>query len=114
MAHRGGDHRLGPGSAVGRADGTVTFWDGERFEQGGDSVAFDERVTGLSFSPDDRTLAVSSGRVAGRAAPTTRTTPQLVDVATRRLTGTSAKYQRKLQVAIKRARFLALLPYATD
>ena len=31
-----------------------------------------------------------------------------------RLTGTSAKYQRKLQVAIKRARFLALLPYATD
>ena len=75
--------------AVGRADGTVTFWDGERFEQVGDSVAFDERVTGLSFSPDDRTLAVSIGRIGGRAAATTRTTPQLVDVATRRLTGTS-------------------------
>ncbi len=28
-----------------------------------------------------------------------------------RLTGTSAKYQRQLNVAIKRARFLALLPY---
>lgn len=28
-----------------------------------------------------------------------------------RITGTSAKYQRQLSAAIKRARFLALLPY---
>jgi small subunit ribosomal protein S18 len=28
-----------------------------------------------------------------------------------RITGTSAKYQRQLSVAIKRARFLALIPY---
>ncbi|WWP01989.1 MAG: 30S ribosomal protein S18 [Candidatus Dasytiphilus stammeri] len=28
-----------------------------------------------------------------------------------RITGTSAKYQRKLAKALKRARFLALLPY---
>ena len=28
-----------------------------------------------------------------------------------RITGTSAKYQRQLSTAIKRARFLALLPY---
>ena len=28
-----------------------------------------------------------------------------------RITGTSAKYQRQLAVAIKRARYLALLPY---
>lgn len=28
-----------------------------------------------------------------------------------RITGTSAKYQRQLGVAIKRARYLALLPY---
>lgn len=28
-----------------------------------------------------------------------------------RITGTSAKYQRQLTLAIKRARFLALLPY---
>jgi len=28
-----------------------------------------------------------------------------------RVTGTSARYQRQLQVAIKRARFLGLLPY---
>ncbi|GAB4223480.1 MAG: 30S ribosomal protein S18 [Francisella sp.] len=28
-----------------------------------------------------------------------------------RITGTSAKYQRQLSKAIKRARFLALLPY---
>ena len=29
-----------------------------------------------------------------------------------RITGTSAKYQRQLTAAIKRARFLALLPYS--
>jgi len=28
-----------------------------------------------------------------------------------RITGTSAKYQRQLSTAVKRARFLALLPY---
>jgi small subunit ribosomal protein S18 len=28
-----------------------------------------------------------------------------------RITGTSAKYQRQLALAVKRARFLALLPY---
>ncbi|MCH8545677.1 MAG: 30S ribosomal protein S18 [Cryomorphaceae bacterium] len=32
----------------------------------------------------------------------------------RRLTGTSLKYQRKLSVAVKRARHLALLPYVAD
>ncbi|SDJ43846.1 ribosomal protein S18 [Paenibacillus naphthalenovorans] len=32
----------------------------------------------------------------------------------RRVTGTSAKYQRALTVAIKRARAVALLPYTTD
>jgi len=32
----------------------------------------------------------------------------------RRLTGTSAKYQRKVAKAIKRARHLALLPFTTD
>ncbi|MCC5917470.1 MAG: 30S ribosomal protein S18 [Cryomorphaceae bacterium] len=32
----------------------------------------------------------------------------------RRLTGTSLKYQRKLAVAVKRARHLALLPYVAD
>mgnify|MGYP003418055447 FL=1 len=31
----------------------------------------------------------------------------------RRVTGTSAKYQRKLTVAIKRARMMALLPYVS-
>ena len=31
-----------------------------------------------------------------------------------RLTGTSLKYQRKVSVAIKRARHLALLPYQAD
>ncbi|HZG59119.1 SSU ribosomal protein S18P [Anoxybacillus vitaminiphilus] len=32
----------------------------------------------------------------------------------RRVTGTSAKYQRKLTVAIKRARQMALLPYVAE
>ena len=32
-------------------------------------------------------------------------------IVTSRITGTSAKYQRQLATAIKRARFLALLPY---
>ena len=32
----------------------------------------------------------------------------------RRITGTSLKYQRKVAVAIKRARHLALMPYVTD
>ena len=31
----------------------------------------------------------------------------------RRVTGTSAKYQRKLTIAIKRARTMALLPFVT-
>ena len=32
----------------------------------------------------------------------------------RRVTGTSAKYQRALTVAIKRARQMALIPYVTE
>ena len=32
----------------------------------------------------------------------------------RRVTGTSAKYQRELTVAIKRARHMALLPFSSE
>jgi small subunit ribosomal protein S18 len=32
----------------------------------------------------------------------------------RRVTGTSLKYQRKVATAIKRARYIAILPYVTD
>ena len=32
----------------------------------------------------------------------------------RRLTGTSMKYQKKVSTAIKRARHIAMLPFATD
>ncbi|MCM3715964.1 30S ribosomal protein S18 [Halalkalibacter oceani] len=32
----------------------------------------------------------------------------------RRVTGTSAKYQRQLTIAIKRARQIALLPYVSE
>ena len=31
-----------------------------------------------------------------------------------RITGTKAKYQRQLQAAVKRARFLSLLPYCDN
>ena len=74
--------------AAGNVDGTVTFWDAERFEQTGDSVEFGQRVTGLSFSPDGQTLAVSAGVIEGTDPATERNSPQLVDVASRRLTGT--------------------------
>lgn len=32
----------------------------------------------------------------------------------RRVTGTSLKYQRKVATAVKRARYIAILPYVTD
>jgi len=32
----------------------------------------------------------------------------------KRITGTTAKYQRQLSIAIKRARHMALLPYVSD
>lgn len=35
-------------------------------------------------------------------------------ITPRRVTGTSAKYQRDLATAIKNARFMALLPYYVD
>lgn len=35
-------------------------------------------------------------------------------IAPRRVTGTSAKWQRELATAIKRARHMALLPYIID
>ncbi len=35
-------------------------------------------------------------------------------ISPRRLTGTSAKYQRELAKAIKNARYMALLPYVED
>ena len=35
-------------------------------------------------------------------------------ILTRRITGTSLKFQRRVARAVKRARHLALLPYVTD
>lgn len=35
-------------------------------------------------------------------------------ISARRITGTSAKYQRQLARAIKNARYMALLPYIQD
>jgi small subunit ribosomal protein S18 len=40
--------------------------------------------------------------------------PERGKIAPRRATGTSAKYQRMLSTAIKRARHLALLPFTTE
>ena len=38
--------------------------------------------------------------------------PETGKIVRSRITGTNARYQRKLSTAIKRARFLALLPYS--
>lgn len=43
-----------------------------------------------------------------------RYTPERGKISPRRVTGTCAYHQRKLGVAIKRARLLALLPYLHD
>lgn len=40
--------------------------------------------------------------------------PERGKIQPRRLSGTCAPHQRKLQTAIKRARQLALIPYVTD
>ena len=40
--------------------------------------------------------------------------PERGKILPRRISGTCATHQRKLQVAIKRARQLALIPYVTD
>jgi len=40
--------------------------------------------------------------------------PERAKILPRRISGTSAFYQRKLARAIKRARYLALLPYVAD
>ena len=40
--------------------------------------------------------------------------PERAKVLPRRISGTCALHQRKLQTAIKRARQLALIPYVTD
>ena len=40
--------------------------------------------------------------------------PERSKILPRRISGTCAKHQRKLQTAIKRARQIALIPYVTD
>ena len=40
--------------------------------------------------------------------------PERAKILPRRISGTCAMHQRKLQTAIKRARQLALVPYVTD
>ena len=43
-----------------------------------------------------------------------RFTSERGKILPRRMTGTCAKHQRQLSIAIKRARAVALLPYAAD
>jgi small subunit ribosomal protein S18 len=40
--------------------------------------------------------------------------PERAKVLPKRISGTSARHQRMLAKAIKRARYLALIPYTTD
>lgn len=48
------------------------------------------------------------------AARLRRFTNERGKILPRRMSGTCAKHQRQLSVAIKRARTIALLPYTTD
>ena len=41
-------------------------------------------------------------------------TPERAKILPRRISGTCAKHQRLLMKAVKRARMIALLPFATD
>lgn len=41
-------------------------------------------------------------------------TPERAKILPRRISGTCARHQRRLQQAIKRARHVALLPFATE
>lgn len=41
-------------------------------------------------------------------------TTERAKILPRRISGTCAKHQRQLTVAIKRARFMALMPYISD
>ena len=41
-------------------------------------------------------------------------TTERAKILPRRISGTCAKHQRQLTVAIKRARFMALMPYLSD
>lgn len=43
-----------------------------------------------------------------------RFTTEQGKIIPKRITGTKAKYQRQLSLAIKRARHMALLPYVSD
>ena len=43
-----------------------------------------------------------------------RYTTEQGKIIPKRITGTSAKYQRQLALAVKRARHMALLPYVSD
>ncbi|HBL40204.1 MAG TPA: 30S ribosomal protein S18 [Ruminococcaceae bacterium] len=43
-----------------------------------------------------------------------RFTSERAKILPRRVTGTCAKHQRELTTAIKRARYVALLPYTSD
>ena len=48
------------------------------------------------------------------AAKLRRFTSERAKILPRRMTGTCAMHQRKITTAIKRARYIALLPYTSD
>src|SRR6202012_5698504 len=91
---RGGDDRRGGGGGQGGAGG------GTRFSRRKNFCRF--TAEGVKYI-DYKDLATLKGYVTetGKIVPS-------------RITGTKSFYQRQLAVAIKRARFLALLPYTAQ
>ena len=59
----------------------------------------------------DKTLENIDYKDAGKLR---RFISERAKILPRRVTGTCAKHQRELTTAIKRARYLALLPYTSD
>ena len=67
----------------------------------------------LFFKPSDKVTVTSTNDIIANLKDNTIINEQ-GKILPRRLTGTSLKYQRKVAVAVKRARHLGLLPYVGD
>jgi WD40 repeat protein/class 3 adenylate cyclase len=72
--------------AAGSQDGTVVFWDPARGAPERAPLQLGAPVSGLAFSPDGRTLAVTLGQGGKPHPATTTNTSRLVDVASRQTT----------------------------
>src|SRR6185312_16055564 len=97
---------MGGGNGDGGRDGRDGGRDGGRGGSGGGGGRFSRRKKFCRFTAEGITHIdyKDLGILKGYVSETGKIVPS-------RITGTKSFYQRQLAVAIKRARFLALLPY---